>query len=77
MKTGKDVGDFALGILRIDGNYRFLSYSCRNNENECLTDLYNDQPFFNYWDEWTYFYFGFSEPLQKGYGYLKFTFRES
>lgn len=58
--TGKEVGDQTLSILRIDAAYRFLTYTCKNIENECKTDIQQDQPYFNYWDEWTYLYFGYS-----------------
>ena len=62
----------------MDGVYRFSTYSCSDTgENVCDANISRDQPYLNYWDEWTYVYFAYSNKLQKCFGYLKYTFRDS
>ena len=81
IRTGQEEGVHSLSISRTDTAYRFKTYTCHN-EIKCLSDdsTVSDQPYGDahteYWNQWTFFYFGYSSDQRRAFGYLRFTFSE-
>ncbi|CAD8145403.1 unnamed protein product [Paramecium pentaurelia] len=64
-----------LQILRSDQSYTFNTYSCKGDD--CSGIVTQDQQLGEYWDQWTYIYYGYSQVMKKTFGYVKFTFTDS
>lgn len=64
-----------LAVYRSDEGFTFATYGCINLD--CSKVVDKVQSYGEYWDQWTYVYFGYSLPLKKAFGYNKFTFTEA
>ncbi|CAD8183743.1 unnamed protein product [Paramecium pentaurelia] len=61
-----------LQILKNDVNYVFVTYTC---EIECDKYLKQESGFGEYWDQWTYIYFGYKN--YQTYTYIEYKFTQN
>ena len=61
------MGEQTLAVSRNDLSFRFFTYTCLTGDAEpadnCKKGIFADKTFGDYWDQWTYLYFGYSKKI--------------